>query len=810
MKKLLTLVLLGLFTISITSSARKVVLEEFTNTSCGPCAYYNPSIMEFLEDNWEDVIPIFFHVSWPSDQDPMYVHNAAISNARRSTYNFNSVPWTVIGGNAYSNNPDIAAMQTAVNNVLGKGISGFEIEVEMTKNGNQFDVDVMIDSDKNLSGKSLKVVIGEAYLYYPSPGSNGETEFLYTAREMLPNASGTDINLNIGDSHTYEFSFTPRGDMKPDWLYAVAFVQDKMTNEILDGASTPYPTPAEIEAAKVSLKPTFAQQFVKKPNEQSSDLEIIVSNNKDFEVEADVAIDYDGSYVPQGWTVSLSENEVTLAPGESATITANVTIPGTNGMALAVVNVTPKNLPADKIGLVGSDIFGVLSENTKYAIYTMYSSAASLNYSDLAGTDYYADAAMIPYTDDTRMAYPPSDFDVLILPQRASSYRGFGPVIPESFLNVAKAHMQMGKGVMINSNANLYYSFRYTSQPAPPGYRTFYNWLGIGSAADLVPRFTIQNQQVYISPFNVFGDNMHDASRGITIAGNPNTQAYDWFTENISITNTVGSVTPIYYYDQANTEIGGVAIEQDGGKMVYTTFTLACSNNSTARAAFMEQSMDWLLAGGGEKEGPKINSDVATLEFGDVEVGEESTETVTITNEGDEDLVISEITFAEFVDPGIFEVTYPTSEFLPQSIEPGDNIEVEVKFMPDEETSFSEQMIIANNSEDQPNFSITLSGDGMVAGGIFDDEARVTLSLNVGPNPFDVATKISLNLETSGSLEVYVIDASGRRISELANGAFGAGSQEFDFSAGGLAAGTYYVIAKTGAHTAQVPVVIAK
>lgn len=67
-------------------SPRKVLIEEATNTSCGPCAAQNPSFQAFIRNNFSDVIPLIYHAWWPGGNDPMYLENTAMNTARIKYY----------------------------------------------------------------------------------------------------------------------------------------------------------------------------------------------------------------------------------------------------------------------------------------------------------------------------------------------------------------------------------------------------------------------------------------------------------------------------------------------------------------------------------------------------------------------------------------------------------------------------------------------------------------------------------------------------------------------------------------------------
>ncbi len=83
-------------------SQRLVLLEEFTSSTCGPCAGVNPTFHTWQVQNPEKFTSIYWHVSWPSPgNDPMYLANKAENGARVSYYGVTYVPYSVLDGNYY-------------------------------------------------------------------------------------------------------------------------------------------------------------------------------------------------------------------------------------------------------------------------------------------------------------------------------------------------------------------------------------------------------------------------------------------------------------------------------------------------------------------------------------------------------------------------------------------------------------------------------------------------------------------------------------------------------------------------------------
>ena len=94
MLKRFALVACGLAIVGSTAdgAVRKVMMEEFTNVRCGPCATHHPWLEQHITNHYpSDMIVIYYHMSWPG-YDPYYAENPGDNNARRSYYGVNAVP----------------------------------------------------------------------------------------------------------------------------------------------------------------------------------------------------------------------------------------------------------------------------------------------------------------------------------------------------------------------------------------------------------------------------------------------------------------------------------------------------------------------------------------------------------------------------------------------------------------------------------------------------------------------------------------------------------------------------------------------
>ncbi|MBK6765491.1 MAG: hypothetical protein IPG71_03950 [bacterium] len=70
-----------------------VVLEHFTNTSCGPCFANNPALEAAVNEMGRDTcVKVSYHVNWPGPNDEFYLHNTAENQLRWQWYNVTGVP----------------------------------------------------------------------------------------------------------------------------------------------------------------------------------------------------------------------------------------------------------------------------------------------------------------------------------------------------------------------------------------------------------------------------------------------------------------------------------------------------------------------------------------------------------------------------------------------------------------------------------------------------------------------------------------------------------------------------------------------
>lgn len=240
MKKLLLFALVfTLTTITVYSQAQKTVLfENWTSSTCGPCASNNPQLKNWIANNWNALICVSYHVGWPSPgNDPMYLANPVQSYDRRYYYGINSVPAAYMqGAHYYVGSPfNYNNMTVLYNNYVSSTTSTSVIVQDTRIAGDSIRANVSVTNFTELTGVyNLRVMAVERWVVYTSPpGTNGETVFGNVFRRSYPNSTGTVIPNTVG-THNFVFTYYKEPTWQDSSMYTMAFIQNDADRSILN------------------------------------------------------------------------------------------------------------------------------------------------------------------------------------------------------------------------------------------------------------------------------------------------------------------------------------------------------------------------------------------------------------------------------------------------------------------------------------------------------------------------------------------------------------------------------------------------
>jgi len=245
-KTLFSLALIILSFAGFSQSQRYIIVEEFTNASCGPCAAQNPAFQALMAANTSKCTYITYHWNFPGPNDPMYLANPTENQGRIGYYGFNYVPSCVLDGNVYAGVP-ANLTQTMINNRYTVP-SPFELYInhEISPGNDSIYVTMLGKCTQAVSGQLVahNVVLEKHIHYNTAPGSNGEKDFYNVMRKMLPNHNGATLpsSFEPGDYFILQQSWKLANITLMSELSVTGFIQNKQTKEAHQATITS-PTP---------------------------------------------------------------------------------------------------------------------------------------------------------------------------------------------------------------------------------------------------------------------------------------------------------------------------------------------------------------------------------------------------------------------------------------------------------------------------------------------------------------------------------------------------------------------------------------
>jgi len=285
----------------VTESVQRLPLyETFTSSTCGPCVAGNTNMDGLFAANPNKWVCVKYQMSWPGDGDPYFTDEGDV---RKSFYGVNSVPRQEIDGGYDGNSSSVT--QSMFMDAYYQ-ISYLEISSDMTYNveGKFVSVNTTMTPKDDLSGNlKLFVAIVEKKTT-ANVGSNGETEFHWVMKKMLPDANGTTLanftNGNVVSKHN-EYAFNGNYRLPSnsndkidnaiehsvegfDDLIAVVWVQDITTKEVLQSAFSSVTvgmSAAERASIITNIYPNPATDNVniELNNQTNENVEISIMNN---------------------------------------------------------------------------------------------------------------------------------------------------------------------------------------------------------------------------------------------------------------------------------------------------------------------------------------------------------------------------------------------------------------------------------------------------------------------------------------------------------------------------------------------------
>lgn len=223
---------------------RLVLFEEFTNTSCDPCAEFSPSLDRVIFERMGEIVPITYHWNFPSNRDPFYLTNPDDVLARADFYGISGVPALFVDGE----HAGAWGYESYLGDYIDYGLSQEPlIDLAVTAELSADDlltVKAQVSNLKYAATNELRLfsAVVEERVEWAEAADNGERSWNYVMRKLLPSAEGQLLDASQVTPAAFEYSWPVSGFYRDTELGIVTFVQDMGTKKILEAAYTPRPT----------------------------------------------------------------------------------------------------------------------------------------------------------------------------------------------------------------------------------------------------------------------------------------------------------------------------------------------------------------------------------------------------------------------------------------------------------------------------------------------------------------------------------------------------------------------------------------
>jgi hypothetical protein len=234
--------------IFVNTFPRKVLIEDFTQASCIPCAGVNPHLdsLTYINLHNNKVASIHYEVEWPG-YDPMYLFNPTYIMERVDYYGIVTVPYAMLDGTPVPNDCNVISgypgcLEQPDIDSASAIPSIFDIQVNNFPNGNTMNVNVQVTAKTDVPQSTFRLftaVVEDTIIYSTAPGTNGETTFHQVMRTLLPDSSGQLLPPMLNNQVlNFNYSYPIDPIYQVNELRSVSFISDDATRRVYQSYTT--------------------------------------------------------------------------------------------------------------------------------------------------------------------------------------------------------------------------------------------------------------------------------------------------------------------------------------------------------------------------------------------------------------------------------------------------------------------------------------------------------------------------------------------------------------------------------------------
>ena len=224
--------------VASTFVGRRPLFEEFTSSTCNPCATFNLNTFnDFCEQHADEITLVKYQMYWPTPGDPYYTEEGGV---RKDFYGVGYVP------DLYTDGMQTPTTSPGINNALNNSLltpAFMNLSASHVIEGTN--ITVHMDIMPYISGEVVVYIVVFEYVTTGNVMTNGETEFHHVMMKMLPDAYGTTVNLTDGVDTGLEYSadMSSTNVEEMDDLGVAIFVQEASSKILFQSV---YSTPSMV------------------------------------------------------------------------------------------------------------------------------------------------------------------------------------------------------------------------------------------------------------------------------------------------------------------------------------------------------------------------------------------------------------------------------------------------------------------------------------------------------------------------------------------------------------------------------------
>jgi len=599
-------------------------------------------------------------------------------------------------------------------------------------------------------------------------------------------------NPKAGAVYTKNYSFTVNAAWKPERMSLVGLVQkysgDVTSREILQAVEESL----LIRSTRATLEQTETPYLKVAAGGKKTQV-IKVTNDNNFDLTFDLAVNDSKSTLPTDWTASVEPATLQLAKGASADATVTINAPAAIDvaeLATVVIEATPQPVENTNPKTSSTSVYALPEIAKAAVIYDFNTNQNNDAYASAIGSEARFGQGLVKLPNNATLLDAYKDqLQVFVISVfgggllNGQIYNGLPIGTTTDAAPLAKKVSDMlaaGKRVYLSAPQSMWWAFDKTTATAAGKSQDVINFFSNTLKLQFQKteqRYTLSGNTVTLKQYGVKGfdnDSIGDQFNGMS---NQNFSSYTFFTDIFKLA-TGSPCVPVIYSDNSTANVVGVRYTSpQGGKLVFVTQPIEAYDNLVPRENFMTKSLEWLAGDifvAAKKPVLTLNTEV---KFGALELGQKKQMKTEISNTGDGDLNISAIGVSGS-SASVFTIVDKPS--LPFTLAPGEKKEITVEFTPKEVKSYLASMDFTSNDGgvDNSTSGIDLVGEGIQT--VPDKPALAgTADLNLGKT--GTTSEKTLSLNNNVDVEVKV---TGGTISGADKDAFAVNIKETVVPAG--------------------------